>query len=65
MKQGGKIHFATDFFDYSVQAKILFILHPDFEIVNTHLPEEVFLSIFANKFKKWERPFYCISAEKK
>ena len=65
MKKKAKLFFATDFFDYSVQAKLLFILHPEFSICNDPPPEEAFTSVFANRFKDWERSIFYIAAEKK
>jgi tRNA (guanine-N(7)-)-methyltransferase len=64
MKPGGKLSFATDFFDYSIQAKLLLILHPGFVLLEYPPPEEAFLSVYASKFIEWKQQIYLIGARK-
>jgi tRNA (guanine-N7-)-methyltransferase len=64
MKPGGKISFATDFFDYSLQTKLLLILHPGFVLLEYPPPEEAFLSVYANKFIEWKQKIYLLGARK-
>jgi tRNA (guanine-N7-)-methyltransferase len=64
LKPEGRIYFATDYFDYALQAKVLLSLHNDFRLITSAPPEEAFLSVFANKFKTLDRPVRYISAVK-
>ncbi|MBN2441902.1 MAG: tRNA (guanosine(46)-N7)-methyltransferase TrmB [Spirochaetales bacterium] len=64
LKSGGRVNFATDYFDYALQAKILLSLHSDFSLIKSAPPEEIFLSVYANKFKRLDRPVRFISAIK-
>ena len=48
---GGRILFATDFFDYYLHTKLLFGLHPALEPCDEPLPDEAFLSVFARRFR--------------
>lgn len=51
LKPGGVIYFASDVFDYYIQAKILCILHVGFKIAKDKLPEEVASSMYSKKMK--------------
>ncbi len=64
LKPGGRLCFATDFFDYSVQAKLLVLLSGCFSLADHEPPDEVFLSVFASRFKNAKRPIYFIDAVK-
>jgi tRNA (guanine-N7-)-methyltransferase len=64
MKQGGKIHFATDYFDYYLQAKILFALHPGLNLNSVLPPQELFASVFSLRFTEQEKQIYFTSALK-
>jgi hypothetical protein len=55
----------TDFFDYSVQVKLLLILQEGIELTESDPPGEVFLSVFANRFTEANRPIYFVSAVKR
>jgi tRNA (guanine-N7-)-methyltransferase len=46
----GKILFATDFFDYYLQTKLLFALHPKLEPTGEDVPNEIFVSVFGRRF---------------
>lgn len=64
LKPGGKIFFVSDFFDYSLQAKILILLHPHLELLKTEPPQEVYLSMFAARFKELRKTINVVTAEK-
>ena len=64
LKKGGKINFATDFYDYALQVKVLLSLHDQFQLIPFLPSEEVFLSVYANKFKDLNRKIHLISAIK-
>ena len=50
LREGGRVHFGTDFFDYYIQAKVLLALHGGFRISDEPAPEAVLTSIFGQKF---------------
>jgi tRNA (guanine-N7-)-methyltransferase len=62
LKPGGRVFFGTDFFDYYVQAKLLFILHGGFSLDGDPVPEEAFASIYSKKSAQKEKAIYHISA---
>jgi tRNA (guanine-N7-)-methyltransferase len=49
LEQGGKVVFASDFFDYYLQVKILFLMHPGFVLADTGAPREFYLSVYAQR----------------
>jgi tRNA (guanine-N7-)-methyltransferase len=64
LRRGGLIHFATDFFDYYVQAKLLLLAHGGFELEGKTPPPEAFVSVFGRKFAEWGRSFYTVVARR-
>ena len=62
--KGGKIYFVTDFLDYYIQTKILFIKHPCFSLSREELPQNVFDSIYAQKFISIQKPVHSLIAVK-
>ena len=50
LREGGRLHFGTDFFDYYIQAKVLVALHGGFRLSEEPAPEAVLTSIFGQKF---------------
>jgi tRNA (guanine-N7-)-methyltransferase len=64
LKPGGRLCFATDFFDYSVQVKFLVLLSESFSISLNEPPDEVFQSVFAQRFQNAQKPIYFIDAIK-
>lgn len=64
LKPGGRIFFSTDFFDYYVQAKVLFLAHGGFQLAENPLPEEAFTSIYSRKSAKAEKAVQFIAAVK-
>jgi tRNA (guanine-N7-)-methyltransferase len=65
MKPSGRLLFATDFFDYSVQVKLLLLLEDQFAIIDDDPQNEVFLSVFASRFTSANKPIYFINAVRK
>jgi tRNA (guanine-N7-)-methyltransferase len=61
MQPGGLIHFASDVSDYCLQAKILLILHPAFELSPRPPRQEVFLSVFGRKFLEMGKEIYSVT----
>lgn len=50
LRPGGRLWFATDFFDYYVQAKVLVLAHGGFRLDDAAMPWEAFTSIYSRKF---------------
>jgi tRNA (guanine-N7-)-methyltransferase len=61
---GGLILFGTDFFDYYLQAKLLLALQPALELQPLYPPEEVFLSVFARRFRDIAKEIRFLAARK-
>jgi tRNA (guanine-N7-)-methyltransferase len=61
---GGRIWFLTDFFDYYMQAKVLFLLHEGLALVPDAAPVEASLSVYHLKFQSVERPVHLACAAK-
>ena len=64
LKKRGLILFTTDFFDYYLQTKLLFLLHPGLKISDKVPPEETFISIYGKKFTGMGKEIYTIAARK-
>jgi tRNA (guanine-N7-)-methyltransferase len=61
----GIIYFATDFFDYYLQAKILMGFHNNLKIRNSaDPPVEIFNSVFCKRFLENNSIIYFVCAEK-
>jgi tRNA (guanine-N(7)-)-methyltransferase len=65
IKPKGSILFATDMFDYYLQAKVLIALHKDLIISNSIPPKELYNSVFGKKFAEDNKMIYFVQAEKK
>lgn len=65
LKPGGTILFATDFYDYYLQTKTLFILHRGLELSEDRPPAEIFNSIYGQKLQDQGRRIYLAAARKK
>ena len=50
LKAGGLIFFATDYFDYYLHTKVLFLLHKGIQPTGSPLSDSVFRSVFAQRF---------------
>jgi len=64
LKDGGKIHFGTDFFDYYMQAKVLVALHEGFQLVAEFSPPQVLSSLYGRKFADARKPIHIFSARR-
>jgi tRNA G46 methylase TrmB len=64
LKAAGLVYFATDFFDYYLQAKLLFLVHPGFTVVDRAVPPEAFKSIYAGRLAEAGRRFHTVTAQK-
>lgn len=64
LRPKGRIYFVSDFFDYSLQVKILFLLNKNLKLFSTKPPPEVYLSMFASKFMELEKMINVVIAEK-
>jgi tRNA (guanine-N7-)-methyltransferase len=64
LKEGGRVHFGTDFFDYYIQAKVLVALHPGFAIAEESAPAAVLSSLYGRKFAGASKRIHIFSAVK-
>ena len=64
LKEHGRLHFGTDFFDYYIQAKVLVALHPGFSITGESAPAAVLSSIYGRKFVGVSKSIHIFSALK-
>lgn len=60
LRPDGRLWFATDFFDYYLQAKVLLLAIGGFRLEPRPAPQEAFLSVYARKFA--ERPIHLLCA---
>ncbi len=65
LRPGGTIVFSTDFYDYFLQAKLLFIMHPALELSSDRPPEELFLSLYAQKFRDIGKSIHIVAARRR
>lgn len=64
LKDGGRLHFGTDFFDYYIQAKVLVALHPGFSLAAEEAPAAVLTSLYGRKFAAAQKTIHLFSAVK-
>jgi tRNA (guanine-N7-)-methyltransferase len=64
LKEGGRLHFGTDFFDYYIQAKVLVALHSGFSITKESAPTSVLSSLYGRKFVGVSKQILIFSAVK-
>ncbi len=64
LKDKGRLHFGTDFFDYYIQAKVLVALHPGFSITEESAPASVLSSLYGRKFVGVSKRILLFSAIK-
>ena len=64
LKTGGRVFFATDVFDYYIQAKVLGLLHGGFAVPAESLPPEATLSMFSLKTQAAGRPLKGLVLQK-
>lgn len=60
----GLLLFGTDFFDYYLQAKLLIALQPGLRLELLYPPQEVFLSVFARRFRDIAKEIRFLAARK-
>ncbi len=65
LQPGGRIHFCTDVFDYALQAKLLFILHPLFRLSPQEPLPETLLSVFGRKFIEGGREIHSVTGSRR
>ncbi len=65
LKKKGTILFATDFFDYYLQFKLLSLIHQGLELSPERPPEEIFSSVYGKKFKDLGKEVYITAFRKK
>lgn len=64
LEKDGTIIFASDFFDYYLQVKILFLLHPGLVLAGSGAPREFYLSIYAQKSRDLGKRIHVATAKK-
>ncbi len=62
LRDGGRLYFGTDFFDYYLQAKVLVALHGGFRLSERAAPEAVLTSIYGQKFVEANKTIRIFSA---
>jgi tRNA (guanine-N7-)-methyltransferase len=61
---GGRLYFATDFFDYYLQTKLLLLAHGGFALEDSAPPPQAFVSVFSLRFADWGRPLHALVGRK-
>jgi tRNA (guanine-N7-)-methyltransferase len=61
---GGRLYFATDFFDYYLQTKLLLLAHGGFALEDSTPPPQAFVSVFGLRFADWGRPLHSLVAHR-
>ena len=64
LRDRGRIHFGTDFFDYYIQAKVLVALHPAFCLTREPAPAAILSSLYGRKFERLSKTIHIFSAVK-
>ncbi len=62
LRDGGRLHFGTDFFDYYLQAKVLVTLHGGFRLSEEPAPGPVLSSLYGQKFMDEKKTIRLFSA---
>ena len=62
LKEGGRLYFGTDFFDYYLQAKVLVALHEGFRLREEPGPQAALSSAFGQKFVDVGKSIYLFTA---
>jgi tRNA (guanine-N7-)-methyltransferase len=62
LRDGGRLYFGTDFFDYYMQAKVLVALHSGFRISAEEAPEAVLSSLYAQRFTGQRKTIHLFTA---
>jgi tRNA (guanine-N(7)-)-methyltransferase len=64
LKTGGLIYFATDYFDYYIHTKVLFLLTEGAELSGQMLDSSVYRSMFAQRFADRGKPVRSLIVKK-
>ncbi len=64
LRRGGLFYFATDFFDYYVQTKLLLLAHGGFAVEEATPPPQAFVSVFGRRFADWGRSIRTVVARR-
>ena len=62
---GGELQFATDFFDYYLQGKLLCLLHPILELASARPSGDIFRSVYGSFFAGKGRRVFSFTARRK
>jgi tRNA (guanine-N7-)-methyltransferase len=62
LRDGGRLYFGTDFFDYYVQAKVLVALHGGFTLTEEPAPEPVLTSLYGQRFVRQRKDIRLFTA---
>ncbi len=62
LREGGRVYFGTDFFDYYLQAKVLCALHEGFRLGQSPAPDAVLTSIYGQRFVEARKTIRIFSA---
>jgi tRNA (guanine-N7-)-methyltransferase len=62
LRDGGRLYFGTDFFDYYLQAKVLVALHGGFRLSEEPAPQEVLSSLYGQKFVSTAKQIHLFTA---
>jgi tRNA (guanine-N(7)-)-methyltransferase len=65
LSPGGELRFATDFFDYYLQGKLLCLLHPALALAPARLSESIFRSVYGKFFADKGRRVYSFIAQRR
>ena len=65
LKPQGRIYFVTDFFDYSIQAKVLMLLNDRLSVVDEAPPDEALISVFGRKSVEWGKNTYFVTGSRR
>jgi tRNA (guanine-N(7)-)-methyltransferase len=64
LKDNGLILVVTDFFDYYLHTKLLFILQPDLTLTQARPSESVLVSVYGQRFLDLGKPLRTLAARK-
>lgn len=64
LEDNGRIIFASDFFDYYLQVKLLLLAHPGFVLSDSGAPREFYLSLYAQKSHALGKRIFTVTARK-
>jgi tRNA (guanine-N7-)-methyltransferase len=62
LRDGGRLYFGTDFFDYYLQAKVLVALHTGFRLSPQPAPDAVLSSLYGQRFVEERKTIRIFSA---